>query len=139
MDKSRLEKLREENRRVMKKKKWESNVLFKECLQNLRYVRIIEEDTENQRVLDFIYKERWGFAGIDKGSCAAVKLNADTYYYVAWDNAELSVVQSRGENILECLEDVFAVSFETYLLSSDLAEIIHSDDRGRITIERRNG
>lgn len=85
MDKSRLEKLREENRRVIKQKKWESNVLFKECLQNLRYVRIIEEDTENQRVLDFIYKERWSFAGIDKGSCAAVKLNGDTYYYVAWD------------------------------------------------------
>lgn len=52
---------------------------------------------------------------------------------------ELPAVQSRGKNILECPDDVLVVSFETYLLSSDLAENIHSDDIGRITIERRNG
>lgn len=137
MDKSRIEKLREENRRLMKRKKWEINELFKECLQNLRYARIIEDDTENQQVLDFIFKERGHFGGIDKDLCSAIKLNVDTSYYIVWDNAELPVVQSRGENILKCLDDVLAVSFETYIVPEHFSAVIHSDDYGRISIWER--
>lgn len=52
-------------------------------------------------------------------------------------NAELPVVQCRGENILKCLDDVLAVSFETYIVSERFSAVLHSDDRCRISIWER--
>lgn len=51
-------------------------------------------------------------------------LEDDERYYIVWDEATLPVVLSTGKNIVECWDDVMAVSFDTYLVSVSTGKTI---------------
>ena len=54
-------------------------------------------------------------------------------YYIIWDNVELPCVSCELKSIKEHLDDVLAVSFDTWLLSEEGDEIIEFYHEGKIT------
>lgn len=41
---------------------------------------------------------------------------------------EFPIIKCLGTSILKCLDDVFALAFDTYIFSEDFLDMIHCDD-----------
>ena len=54
--------------------------------------------------------------------------------YVIYDNAELPVIKCRFKRVLECLDDVLAPSFDTWILAEDYTKIIEFHHSGEINL-----
>lgn len=54
--------------------------------------------------------------------------------YVMWDNANLPCLKSELKNIIKSIDDVTAVSFDTWVVSSDYNIIIEFYHEGEITL-----
>lgn len=133
MDKSRLEELKEKNKIFIKHKGWLENELLQDCLKNLKEVQIIESEREISDILDKMRKQFPvnRFRHIDGAyrlSRNKLEFSPNQKYYIVWDNSDVPIVRCLGTSILMCLDDVFAVAFDTYLIADSFTEIIHCDD-----------
>ena len=139
MDKHKREKLQEliiKNKIQLKQKYLLDNELFQDCLKNLRDAEIIEENVKMENLVDLM-ESRFNIKyhhvdGSYEISINELLLNSEQKYYIIWDDADIPILKCSGANILQCLEDVFAVSFDTYIVSENFKEIIHCDESDRL-------
>ena len=61
------------------------------------------------------------------------QLSDESEYYVIWDNAAIPIIKCNIEDILDNIYDVLAVSFDTWLISTDMKRIIEFYHEGSIT------
>ena len=59
---------------------------------------------------------------------------SDFSCYVIYNNAELPVIKCRFKRVLECLDNVLAPSFDTWILSENYTKIIEFHRSGEINL-----
>lgn len=136
--------LRERSQKRIKQLYWQNNVLFQECIEALKMYKVLTlEDT------DFIFRQMaTNFPMTDYGCICWKKIDSkieikkiyDIFnicseqqeFYILWDNLGLPGVQCKLDTIIENIDDVLAVSFDTWLLSRDKKEVIEFYHEGSI-------
>lgn len=63
-----------------------------------------------------------------------MKLFCKKKFYILWDSVDVPCILSNYEDIIRNIDDVTAVSFNTWLLSENLTELIEFHHEGTITI-----
>lgn len=63
-------------------------------------------------------------------------VNLQNKYYILWDNQAIPCVICDLYSILKCIDDVLAVSFNTWLLSMEGTEVVEFYHEGDITYGR---
>lgn len=135
MDKNRLEQLRNKNKIYMSYQQWSRNELLQDCLQVLSDVQLVDTEQDISQIghlmcEKFPINEYRHIDGAYELSRDEIDFLPDQKYYILWDDKSLPVIKCSGKTILKCLDDIFAVSFDTYIFSDNFSEIIHSDDTG---------
>ena len=144
--KTRYEELKEKNKEKAKKLAWKNNVLLQECLEALGDYGYILNTKESKEILDLFYKSvpisqysRVDFEKIDssKNIDNASELliqSKNKEFYIIWDELNLPIVKSKLNKIINSIDDVVAVSFDTWLLSTNMNEIIEFYHEGEIKL-----
>ncbi len=146
----RYQLLKEENRLKVKECNWKQNVLFKECIDSLNHYRILSLDETGA----LFQQLRFNFPMSQYGSIDWKKVNDVTVikkisdifeifdksdeYYILWEQQELPCVRCKLEKIIDNIDDVLAVSFDTWLLSKDKKEIIEFHHEGKVVYGKTN-
>lgn len=139
MDNQKRERMRElidKNIIRLRKQSLLDNELLRECLEKIPDAEIIYGIAESDNLLDLMESrfqiECHHVKNSYEISLNDVPLDDNGKYYVIWDNAGLPILKCSGASVLQYPDDVFAVSFDTYILSEDFREIIHHDEDGRL-------
>ena len=132
MDRKRLKQLKEQNRLNLRRKKWEKNRLLQECIKKLQEVFILENEEQIQEVFVLIHKKFPNTTYSSLNDVCEINLLPAQSYYILWDNAELPIIESSGKYIDACFEEIFAVSFDTWIIDKNFTECFHIDDRNNI-------
>lgn len=135
--------LKEKNRQRNAEMKYRENYLFMDCIKNLENCKILEKAESEKVIRDFLnmvpfdnghidwtYTPNKSLISMDEFEKTGV--NQDKYYII-WDNVELPCVSCKLQSIKEHLDDVLAVSFDTWLFSEEKDEIIEFYHEGKIT------
>lgn len=61
-------------------------------------------------------------------------LSGEKEYYVIWPDAEIPIIKCNIDDILDNIDDVLAVSFDTWLISVDMKRLIEFYHEGDITL-----
>lgn len=140
----RYQLLKEKNRTKVKEWNWQKNILFKECIDSLdEYNMLSLEETE------VLYKQlRYNLPMTDYGCIDWKKVsdviiiksisdifdifNKNHEYYILWEQQELPCIRCKLSKIMDNIDDVLAVSFDTWLLSKDKKEIIEFHHEGKV-------
>lgn len=140
----RYQLLRERNQKRIEQLYWQNHILFQDCIEALKMYKVLTlEDTE------FLFKQMTGNFPITDYGCICwkkidnkivIKKKSDIFnicceqqeFYILWDSWGLPGVQCKLETIIENIDDVLAVSFNTWLLSSDKKEVIEFYHEGSI-------
>lgn len=130
----RMKELIDKNKIRLKKQHLLDNELLRECLEKITDAEIIEENAETENILDLMSShfqiEYHHVKSSYEISLNDVPLDNNGKYYIIWDNADLPILKCSGASVLEYAEDLFAVDFDTYIVSEDFSEIIHHDESG---------
>lgn len=142
--KKEYDELKKKNRTYAIQKSWGNNVLLQECIEAtsgraLNYNdgnKIMDEIQEKipfrlGRVDFSKFKFKTNISSIDIIS-KIIESSIETY--VMWDNANLPCLKARLKDIIRCIDDVAAVSFDTWVVSSDYNIIIEFYHEGEITL-----
>lgn len=120
--------------------------LLEECIEALGKNICILGDNEKQVVEGEFYKmiplTTWGRVDWDrfknkreiKSASDLIQLINNEKYYIIWGDIEMPIIKSELINILNTLDDVIAVSFDTWLLSEDKSLVIEFYHESNITI-----
>ena len=133
--KKKYERLKKKNRITSIQKSWGNNVLLQECVEAtggelLNYDegnKILEEIQVNipfgfDGRVDFSkFKSKYNIISI--ASLSEV-INNSMEFYVMWDEVNLPCLKAELKNIIRCIDDVTAVSFDTWVVSSQYNIII---------------
>ena len=146
----RYQLLKEKNKTKVKERNWQKNVLFKECIDSLNEYSILSlEETEA------LFKQlRYNFPMTNYGCIDWKKVddviviknisdisdifNKSYKYYIFWEQQGLPCVSCKLAKIIDNIEDVLAVSFNTWLLSKDKKEIIEFHHEGKMVYGKTN-
>ena len=138
--------LKEKNRQRNAEIKYRENYLFMDCIKNLVHYKILKKE-ESEKVIrnflnivpfdnghiDWTYIQNKSLINMDEFEKIGVNQEK---YYIIWNNVELPCVSCELKSIKEHLDDVLAVSFDTWLLSEEGDEII--EFYHEVTITYRN-
>ena len=102
--------------------------LLEECLDVLKKYSIIEDKELEEQILSNLKSTFYGKIDFSKYADAH-----ESEYYVIWDNAAIPIIKCNIEDILDNIYDVLAVSFDTWLISTDMKRIIEFYHEGSIT------
>ncbi len=124
------------NKLRLKQKSLSDNELFQDCLRKFEYAEIIEENAKTENILNLMesrfnikYHHIDSFCEI---SFNQLFLNSEQKYYIIWDNADIPILKCSGKYVLQFPDYVFAVDFDTYIVSEDFSEVIHCDESDRL-------
>lgn len=143
--KKRYQLLKEKNNAKVKELSWKNNILFAECIDALHGCNIISlEETENlfnQMQKNFpitVYGcINWNSVNesliLNDISDICHVCDTNDVYYILWERNGVPCVSCQLSTILENIDDVLAVSFDTWLLSKNTREIIEFYHEGRMT------
>ena len=146
----RYQLLKEKNKAKVKEWNWQKNVLFKECIDSLNEYSILSlEETEA-----LFEQLRYNFPMTNYGCIDWKKVNdaivikniSDIFnifnksyeYYILWEQQELPCVSCKLAKIIDNIDDVLAVLFDTWLLSKDKKEIIEFHHEGKVIYGKIN-
>lgn len=138
MDKDKKERLQElirKNKIRLKQQCLFNNELLQDCLKKITDVEIIYESEETEILLNLMeirFKIEYHHIKGSHEIGNEVFFNAEQKYYVIWDNADIPILKCSGASVLQCMDDLFAVDFDTYIISEDFMEIIHCDESDRL-------
>lgn len=112
------------------------NELLRDCLEKIPDAEIIYGSAETENILDLM-ESRFQIEYHHVKSSYEISLNDvpsddNRKYYVIWDNAGLPILNCSGKYLFQYPDDVFAVDFDTYIVSEDFMEIIHHDEDDRL-------
>lgn len=136
--------LKEKNKIKARELKLENNILYKECIASLKECNVLS--LEESKVLYDQFKNNFSItsSGCIKWKCVKENVvieciseishmvNVFQEYYILWDQIDLPCVSCKLITIIENIEDVLAVSFNTWLLSKDKREVIEFHHEGKI-------
>lgn len=143
--KKRYQLLKEKNNAKVKELIWKNNILFTECIDMLHGCNIISlEETENlfEQMQKNFPMTTYGCINWN-GVKESLILNdisdirnicdINDAYYILWDQGGVPCVNCQLSIILENIDDVLAVSFDTWLLSKNTREVIEFYHEREIT------
>jgi hypothetical protein len=125
--------------------------LFEECLQALKNYKVLS-DNESKQVVELFEEDfkitQWGRidwsiysnkyelnSSQDIQSVIQKKfISTEEFIQIIWDEASLPVVECTLENALRVIDDVTAVSFDTWLYNPRHRFVIEYYHEGDITI-----
>ena len=140
--------LKEKNKEKVRDFSWKSNVLFTECVDILHGCKIISLE-ETERLFEQLRKNfpmtkcgciDWNYIKMSlkihdvheiKNVC-----DVSAEYYILWDQKGIPFVRCQLMKIIDNLDDVLAVSFDTWILSYDGKEVIEFQHEGNVTYGR---
>ena len=143
--KKKYDELKKKNKITSIQKVWENNVLLQECVEStggelLNYDegnKILEEIQEK---IPFRLDGRVDFSKFkSKNNIIAISslselIKNSIEFYVMWDEVTLPCLKSELKYIIKCIDDVTAVSFDTWIVSTDYNTIIEFFHDGEITL-----
>ena len=114
--------------------------LLEECLDVLKKYSIIEDKELEEQILSNLKSTFYGkidfskYADAHESNFEEIRqLPDESEYYVIWDNAAIPIIKCNIEDILDNIYDVLAVSFDTWLISTNMKRIIEFYHEGSIT------
>lgn len=136
--------LKEKNKLKIKELNWKNNILFEECITSLNECNILS--LKESEVLFNQVKNNFPMTsyGCIDWKCVSksivIEHISDIYnifndcyeYYILWDQKDIPCVSCKIATIIENIDDVLAVSFDTWVLSKDKKEIIEFSHEGKI-------
>lgn len=128
--KMRLKELKELCRVRVKERRQAENVLLKECLEALGNGCILEAESEAVKILNDFFRNN-KIPGKEIGR-EDLEFMREKNYYIIWDEASLPVVICCGERIVENLDDILCVSFDTFFMEVDKNVVIEYSHDNRI-------
>lgn len=145
--KKRYELLKQNNKEKILKSQIQNNTLYKECIDVLCGCKILSMKDSCDIFKTFETKYpitksghvNWNdFDGNVKNNLTVdfIKNNMDlhTKYYILWDMPNIPCVLCDLFAILNDIDEVLAVSFNTWLLSENMKNLVEFDSLGRITL-----
>lgn len=113
--------------------------LFDECLAALGSYKIAKLYEEKMALANLRLTE---FGRLDFRSCkgsrgmslSELKALPDFECYIIYSDAELPVIKCRFGQVLDCLDDVLAPAFDTWILDENYSKIIEFYHEGEITL-----
>lgn len=121
--------------------------LFEECIQALGdSVNIIKQEEAEllfnklQSNFPFTTFSRIAWDNVhDKvhlklASEVSKHIDSDSFIYILWDNANCPVIETTLQNALDVIDDVTAVSFDTWFFNPNQNFVIEFHHEGNITI-----
>ena len=143
--KKKYDELKKKNKITSIQKSWENNVLLQECVDStggkfLNYdegSKILEEIQEKipfglyGRVDFSKFKTKYNIIEI---SSLSELIKDSVEFYVMWDEVNLPCLKSELKDIIRCIDDVTAVSFDTWVVSLDYNIIIEFYHDGQIML-----
>ena len=113
--------------------------LFDECLAALgsyKIVKIFEEKMAlaQIKVTEYGRLDLKRYRSYRRITLPELKKLPDFFCYVIYDDAKLPVIKCRFKRVMECLDDVLAPSFDTWILSEDYSKIIEFHHSGEINL-----
>lgn len=138
--KKRYEQLKKNNQSVVEKREWKSNILLQEALASLGTKKEILETRDQKELLaEFNRKvkilfekedlERRNISSVEEFSSGLDECNV----YIIWDEYSLPVVKTKLINIKKNLDDIVAVSFDTWIVTETFDRFIEFNHNGKIT------
>lgn len=114
--------------------------LFEECISVLERYDIIKDSKQEEMILSNLKLNFYGKVDFSKyiNPCNIkfdeLQLLSDSgEYYVLWTDSTLPIIRCNINDILKNIDDVLAVSFDTWLISVDMKQIIEFYHEGIIT------
>ncbi len=119
--------------------------LFEECIAVLKNYSIVEDNKLIDQILSNLNLTFYGQIDFSKYTDShEVSLNeihmlpGEKEYYIIWTDAEIPIIKCNIDDILDNIDDVLAVSFDTWLISVDMKRIIEFYHEGIITTAKIN-
>ena len=111
--------------------------LFEECLAALgsyKIAKIFEEKMAlaQIKVTEYGRLDLKRYKSYRQITLSELNRLPDFSCYVIYDNARLPVIKCRFKRVMECLDDVLAPSFDTWILAEDHTKIIEFHHSGEI-------
>lgn len=130
--KRRMEEKKHKNQAFIQAQAWKKNTMLQECLTALRgscTVALAMNQEAAEAVVNIAAAEStWTEVEAIPEDFLAKEC------YIIWDEMGLPTLLGNTALVLEHLEDVAAVSFETYLVSATFDRIVHIDDLDHIRL-----
>lgn len=115
--------------------------LFEECIAALKNYSIVEDNKLIDQILSNLNLTFYGKVDFSKyADSHEVSLNeihmlsGEKEYYVIWTDVEIPIIKCNIDDILDNIDDVLAVSFDTWLISVDMKRLIEFYHEGDITL-----
>lgn len=128
----RREEKQMKNRVFQQAQAWKRNALLQECLTALRGCCTVADMDHREAVEGAVFLANtegdWRELGSIHEDLPEGWLNGDVF--ILWDEATLPVLRCPAEIVLENLNDVTAVAFETYLVARSMDRIVHIGTHG---------
>ena len=134
------------NREYAKKKYWKNNILLTECMEaiieydilNDQEMYLLMEKVKERCSIDQRGKIRWNkFSKIISIDCVKEVyqyLDDSKQNYIIWDNIMLPCIKSTLFHIIQVIDDVLSVSFDTWIVDLNVEIIIEFHHEGSITL-----
>ena len=142
--KKKYDELKKKNRITSIQKSWENNMLLQDCIESTGGKVLPYEDgnkisEEVQSKIPFLngrvdfsrfkYKNR-----MNTISSINELINSSIEFYVMWDEANLPCLKIELKDIINSIDDITCVSFDTWVVSLDHNIIIELYHEGEITL-----
>ncbi len=123
--KLKCEKLKERNKKYILKMHWNRNVLLQECLHALGKDIYILSSDKNKELINKLNV----FISVKNNSYKKSMNNINDLlidyknevFYIIWDEKSLPIVRTDFSNIIQEIESITAVSFDTWLIKNDFS------------------
>lgn len=117
---ARLEELKKQNQMKAKEKDLLRNVLYQECVKAIKPSMIISDEDEIRKIVHAISQSDIEMHDHNEKADLLDK----EQYLIVWDDANLPILKSSGKTIKENWDDVTAVSFDTYFISTSFGTAV---------------
>lgn len=139
-----LEKLKKESKQLQKKRKIQNNVLLNECIDNLSDNATVLNQEQSEQIYNKLKKTvpfgAWGIDWLQFHDSKTVHSYdeliapcSNKQFYIIWGK-DLPIINCDIYSIVRYLDDISAVSPDTWLFSLDFNEVIELYHDGKITV-----
>lgn len=113
--------------------------LFDECLAALGSYKVVKLFEEKMalaqiRLTEYGRLDLKRYTSYSRVTLSELQRLPDFSCYVIYGDAKLPVIKCRFKRVMECLDDVTAPSFDTWLLAEDYTRIIEFHHSGEINL-----
>lgn len=136
--KKQYQELKNNNYNCVIERKWKSNILLQECLAVLGNNKNIISIEQQQPILDDFNNILPQIIKSNKRKKIQSIQELLPHWgkksvYIIWDEDDLPIVQIDFKYIVDHIDDVSAVAFETWIVAVEMNEFIQFDARNRIS------